>query len=150
MSGMTWNIIIGILTGIVSGLYTGFVMAKYSAFCQIRFEIIYICRNFHISATNENIDSYGFTNYADIANAACNFFYLKHKDAGDETLRLYTDITNTMLKVRSVVDRRNLRQTQAEDAITAQEAFDKLKEWQERSRNIRPSKVVIILPWGHL
>lgn len=74
MSGMIWNIIFGILTGIISGLYTGFVMAKYSAFCQIRFEIIYICRNFHISATNENIDSYSFTNYADIANAACNFF----------------------------------------------------------------------------
>lgn len=150
MSDTILSILIGILTGIISGLYTGLVMAKYSAFCQIRLEIVYLCRKFYVFAVNGDIDRYDFSNYENIGYAACNFIYLKHKSAGDDTFRLYKDITSTIMKIKNTVDRKKLCQERLGDDITAQEAFNKLREWQEKSIGLRPSKAVLFLPWGHL
>lgn len=147
---MILNILIGIFTGIISGWYTGFAMAKYSAFCQIRSEIIYICRNLSVTATNGEIDGFSFEKYYEIDNLASNFLYLKHKDAGNAAFKLCKDIRNIQMKLDYIIRCRRANQPICSNEITAEEVFIKMQEWQVASRKLTPSKVVIFVPWGHL
>lgn len=147
-SELLLNIGLGIVAGIASGFYTGMVMAKYSSFCQVRLMLFALCRGFRASGVNGQLEHADFPRYTELADTASNLLYLGHKKAGTDALQIFKEVADTRAAIEMRFQRIMLGQPLPVDnpasILSLMEVFQRLSDWQTRSRQLQPSFLTLL------
>jgi|ERR1039457_1700953 hypothetical protein len=131
------SLILSLPVGVISGLYSGLIVARYQRFSDLRTRVLRIIREIDFIQEGSKFVFPRRKEVSELFFIASDFFFLSHERAGEETLRLEAEITETLRKAsRGGIDF---------------EAFNSIYlSWQERGRHLGPSLVWILRLWGGL
>ena len=138
MNNDAWvSLVMSIPVGILSGLYAGLIVARYQRFSDLRSKVLRIIREIDFVDEIERIAFPKRTELVELTLVASDFFFLKHERAGDETLRLQSEISESL----------RLGSQGELDYAT----FDRrYSDWQKRGRRLSPNLFWILRLWGGL
>lgn len=131
---MVSNILISLLTGIVAGLYSGIVVSRMSKFEEVRHQIKRIILNIDFIYSSDKPEIIVKKDISDLLFLSCDFYALKHKNAGEEVSVLQSEINAVVASPPKEYEKMN----------------NMYSEWQEKCRNLKPNYFIIfsLKPWA--
>ncbi|WP_243385032.1 hypothetical protein [Geothrix alkalitolerans] len=131
------NLVVGISTGVATGLYSALIVARYQRFADLRAQLLKIIREIDTIHEGPHIIFPRRKEIPEFSSVACDFLFLQHRQAGDMTLRLSSEITTAMYL--------------ASNRKMDYESFSKsYSDWQDTCRNLAPSKKQLFQFWSGL
>ena len=138
---MTNDTLVGVLLsippGIIGGIYAGLIVARYQRFADLRSELLRIIRAIYFMDENGRVKIKENKDIADILHIAGDFAFLRHKCAFEATSVLNKEISSTNYQAMG-------------GGLTYDQYSAQYKKWEQQSRSISPSPLVLLQPWSGL
>lgn len=131
------SLLLGIPIGLVSGLYTGLIVTRYARFAELRNEVLRVIRIIDFMENNGSVDIRHDQDVPKLHLIASDLLFLGHHAAGEQTLKLVQDMSNTNYSA-------------SRGKVSIQEYGKKYSEWQATARQLPGSKLVLWSLWGRI
>ena len=131
------SFLLGIPVGVISGLYSGLIVARYQRFADLRSQVLRVIREIDFIDEASRINFPRRKDVPELILTASDFLFLKHRRAGENTLRLASEITEAL----------NL----ASKGKMEYEVFQvRYSAWQHAGRSLSPSPSRLLRLWSGL
>lgn len=131
------SLLLGIPIGVISGLYSGLIVARYQRFADLRSQVLRVIREIDFIKEESRIAFPKRKDVPELFLVASDFLFLKHRRAGESTLKLASEINEALYL--------------ASNGNIDYEVFQaRYSAWQDAGRSLGPSPIRLLRLWSGL